>query len=251
MGWGYDLFEGSLRKLYDVGLVQCSSRENKALPPDYVQRLESGFDEAAQAAYVDGRFVNLSAGRVYHSFDPTVHVVDDIDRPKEAELGVGMDFNVNPMSWVLFWRKGERIHVFAEFERPNSDAEEAAIEIRSAMPEVRNVYPDASGAQRSHSGGGGKSAFGYLRDNGFTIHARAANPLLVDRRNAVNAAFRRGQITVAKSCPKLRNYLLAYTHDAAHKASHKAMSHLLDAFTYPVAYLFPVDRQAIRLVSWR
>lgn len=255
-GWGYDLFEGSLRKRYDVGVVQCSSRENRALPRDYVQRLESGFDEASQAAYVDGKFVNLSTNRVYHSFDPTVHVAE-IEKPDCAELCVGIDFNVNPMSWVVFWRHGEHLHFVAENERPNSDAEEVAQQVRLDHPTVRNVYPDASGAQRSHAGGsggkggGGKSAHQYLQDNGLVINARPSNPLLVDRRLAVNSSFRNGRITISRDCPKLRNYLLAYTHDHAHKQSHKAMSHLLDAFSYPIAYLFPVDRTAMRLVAWR
>jgi hypothetical protein len=248
VGWGYDLFEGELRKKHDVGLVQCSSRANRALPRDYVSTLTGSFDENAAAAYVEGKFVNLSTGRVYHSFDPTLHVTDAAI-PEGAEIGVGMDFNVDPMAFVFFWRKGERMHVYAERERPNCDAEQAAIEIREQVPGMRDVYPDASGNQRSHAGGGGKSAFGYLRDNGFRIHARNANPLLPDRRNAVNGAFRRGVVTIGKDCPKLRSYLLAYTHENSNKTQGKSMSHLLDSFSYPIAYLFPVDRKSFRLVS--
>lgn len=249
VGWGYDLFEGELRAKYDVGLVQCSSVENRALPPDYLQRLGQ-FDENTVAAYRDGKFVNLSTGRIYHSFDPSMHVVE-ADVPEGAEFGFGMDFNCDPMSFVFFWRKGERIHFFEEHEERNSDAEQCAIKIKSDRPTVRDVFPDASGQNRQNAGNAGKSAFAYLRENGFRIHARSTNPLLPDRRNAVNAGFRHGRVTVSKQCAKLRSYMLAYTHEGCNKAAQKAMSHLLDAFSYPIAYLFPVDRTAARLINWR
>ncbi|MFY9341125.1 MAG: terminase family protein [Planctomycetota bacterium] len=249
VGWGYDLFEGELRKKYDVGLVQCSSTENKALPPDYLARLGQ-FDESAVAAYRDGKFVNLSSGRVYHSFDPSLHV-QDIATPADAEIACGMDFNADPMAFVLFWRKGDRIHFLEEFEVRNSDAEQCAIKLRSERPQVRNVYPDASGHNRQNAGDGGKSAHAYLREHGLNVLARSTNPLLPDRRLAVNAGFRHGRVTLSRECRKLRAYLLAYTHEGSNKTSQKAMSHLLDAFSYPIAYLFPVDRQAARLINWR
>jgi len=250
VGWGYDLFEGEMRSRFDVGLVQASSLANQALPPQYVERMMSAFDEATRAAYVDGKFVNLSQGRVYHSFDPTVHVSSD-PMPSEAELGVGMDFNVDPMAYVFFWRKGNRMHVFAEHEDPNSDAEQVAQKIRATWPEFRVVYPDASGSQRSHGGNKQQSAHGYLRTNGFEVRARGANPLLIDRRNAVNGGLRHGRVTIGPDCRKLRTYLMAYTHAESNKASQKKMSHLLDAFSYPIAYLFPVDRTEVRFAGWR
>lgn len=250
VGWGYDLFEGEMRSRLDVGLVQCGSTANRALPPDYIDRMERTFDETSRAAYVDGRFVNMSSGRVYHAFDPARDVVD-AEMPKDATVCVGMDFNVNPMAFVLFWRTVDRLHFFAEHEKPNCDAEQAGIAIKEMAPDVRDVYPDASGSQRSHAGNSGKSAHAYLRELGFNIHARPANPLLPDRRNAVNSGFRRRIVTIGKSCPKLKTYLMSYTHDGLNKTSQKAMGHLLDAMGYPIAYLFPVDRQAMRLVTWR
>jgi hypothetical protein len=250
VGWGYDLFEGELRARHDVGLVQCSSRENLALPTDYVDRLEAAYDDQAREAYVDGRFVNLAAGRVYHSFDPAAHVVA-APKPTGADVCVGMDFNVDPFAFVMFWRHGDRMHVFHEEELRNTDSEEAAETIRRRWPDVRKVYPDASGRNRqSAGGGGGRSAFAYMEAAGLVPVCRAANPRLVDRRNAVNGAFRHGRVTIAPECKRLRQYLLAYTHARANATDHKAMSHLLDAMGYPIAYLFPVDRHNTRLVRF-
>lgn len=237
IGWGVDLFEGDLRKKLDVGLVQCSSRANTALPADYVDRLEDTFDERARAAYVDGRFVNLSEGQVYYGFDPTRNSAD-VKMPDTAEYGAGMDFNVDPMAFVVFWRHGERIHFVREFEKPNSDTAEACGDIHAAFPSLRKVYPDSSGANRKTSG---RSDFATIHGAGFTTHARPANPLRRDRYNAVNAALKKGLVTIGPGCPKLRNYLMAYTHEDMNTEAQKRMSHLLDAFSYPIAYLLPAD----------
>ena len=250
VGWGYDLFQGDLREKHDLGLVQSSSTANRALPADYVERLTSSYDEAAAEAYVQGKFVNLSTGRVYHSYDPDVHSVA-VQQPADAELCVGMDFNVNPLAFVVFWRTQTHMHVVAEHELPNCDAEQAAAFIRQTYPQIRRIYPDASGQNRQHAGAGGKSAFGYLRDAGFTICARRANPQIVDRINAVNGALRHGRVTLSPSCRKMRAYLLGYTHTDSNKQVQKDMSHLLDAFGYPIAYLFPVDRTTATTVAFR
>lgn len=250
VGWGFELCEGEMGAKQKVGLVQASTTENRALSPDYVERMESAYDDAALAAYRDGQFVNMAQGRVYHSFDSTVHVKDE-EMPDGAELCVGMDFNVDPMAYVVFWRKGQRVHFVAEYERPDSDAEECASYIRDEQPTVRKIYADASGAQRSHAGGKGKSAHAYLRKAGFQVVCRPSNPAIVDRVNAVNGGFRHGRVTVARECRKLRSYLLANTHKEKHKKSQEAMGHLLDAFGYPIAYLFPVDRQNAQLMTFR
>lgn len=250
VGWGFDLCEGEGRNRQDVGVIQASTGENRALGGEYVERMEAAYDDAALAAYRDGKFVNMTTGRVYHSFDPTLHVVDE-PMPAGAEMCIGLDFNVDPMSYVAFWRKGDRMHVVAEYERPNSDAEEVGHYIRRDYPDVRKIYPDASGQNRQNAGGGHKSAFAYLREQGYQICARSRNPSIYDRTNAVNGGLRHGRVTIAPSCRKLRSYLLANTHKDRHTKAQEAMSHLLDAFGYPIAFLFPVDRQSARLVTFR
>jgi len=250
VGWGYELCEGEKGVKQNVGFVQASTDANRALSPDYVARMEAAYDPEALKAYRHGLFVNMSQGRVYHSFDSTIHVVD-CPMPAHAELCVGMDFNVDPMAYLVFWRSGDRIHFVAEYEKFDSDAEECAQDIRNDHPSVRKIYPDASGAQRSHAGNKGMSAHAYLRKAGFSLQCRPSNPAIVDRINAVNGGLRNGKVTISPECRKLRSYLLANTHKDSHKQSQKAMGHLLDAFGYPIAYLFPVDRVAARLLEFR
>jgi hypothetical protein len=250
VGWGFDLCEGEMGQKQGVGVVQASTTANRALTPDFVARMEAAYDDAALSAYRDGKFVNMATGRVYHSFDATIHVKDE-PMPPQAELCVGMDFNVDPMAYLVFWRHGDRVHFIAEHEQFNSDAEQCAALIRSEYPTIRKVYPDASGSQRSHDGGGGKSAHAYLAAAGLRVIARPANPLRIDRINAVNGGLRNGRVTISPECRKLRSYLLANTHKDSGTKAQKAMGHLIDAFGYPIAYLFPVDRTATQLVTFR
>jgi hypothetical protein len=49
----------------------------------------------------------------------------------------------------------------------------------------------------------------------------------------------------------MRAYLLGYTHGDSNKQVQKDMSHLLDAFGYPISYLFPVDRYTASTVTFR
>ncbi len=261
LNWGYDLCMGelgdSLKELgvynSSVGMVQASTRGNLALDPDYVRRLEGTLSAQAAKAYVDGKFINLASGLVYYGFDAMpggLHIrggsLDNI--PQGAQVGVGMDFNVNPMSMTAFWKIGPRIHFFREWELPNADTEYACQVIRDEYP-THNViiYPDASGSARHSSAPQGKSDFWYIREAGLEIQAPAANPKRKDRYNAVNGKFKpvsgESMLTVSPKCRKLIKYLAVHSHELMTKQ--KGMTHLLDAFSYPVSYLFPVNKSVL------
>lgn len=252
LNWGYDLVQGGDDEFrgIDLGVVFASSRENQALPPDYVKRLEGVLSERAAKAYIEGRFVSLSKGLVYYAFDHAEHVVP-LPIPDGAELGCGLDFNVNPMAAVVFWRAGPHVHVFEEIELPNADTEYLCQELHARghfARGLRNVYPDASGNARHTSAPGGKSDFHYIREAGFVVNAPQANPPRRDRYNAVNGRFKpkdgKVHLTISPSCRKLIKYLSQYSHETMNKQA--GMSHLLDAFGYPVSHLFPVNSDIAR-----
>ncbi len=140
------------------------------------------------------------------------------------------------------------MHVLKEYELPNADTEYACQIAREDWgDELEDVYPDASGKQRATNAPGGISDFTILREQGFTVHARSGNPARRDRFNAANKKFKpakgRISLTIDPSCKLLRKYLGQYSHDEMNKQ--ESMSHLLDALTYPIAYLWPVNKFAI------
>lgn len=260
LNWGYDLCLGELKDKHDVAYIQASTRQNLALPVDYVGRLEGAFANKAADAYIEGSFVNLGSGLVYYAFDSLDKAngnVRDIVIPDDAELGCGMDFNVNPMCATIFWRQGPRIHFFDEIELPNADTEylcsvlhEKYVGERKRTKQVLHyIYPDATGSARKTSAPGGKSDFWYIKDAGFEIRAPHENPKRKDRYNAVNGKLkpRAGEATctVSPKCKKLIKYLLTYSHELMNKQA--AMSHLLDAFGYPVSYLYPVTKEMLTI----
>jgi hypothetical protein len=221
-----------------------------------------------------GQFINLQRGLVYYAFDREENVVE-VPMPLGAEVGAGMDFNVDPMSATLFWvvKKGpnKHIHYFDEIELPNSDtlemsqilrrhygsagivtpycAPEDAVEIHQPL---EMIYPD-SNVGRSTTSPGGKTDYDCLREAGFELdYSPSGNILRKDRYNAVNALLRptggRVRMTISPRCKKLIKNQMLYTHEQMHTPQQKAMGHLLDARDYPVVRLFPADRESLRLV---
>ena len=253
LNWGYDLCVGEDRERFNADYIIASTRLNKAIGSAYVGRMEGAFSDKEAQAYIDGQFVSLGSGLVYHAFDPSLSFVE-MKMPAYAELGVGMDFNVNPMSACVFWKANNHVHFFDEIELPNADTEflcsilrERYVDPMKPGSKLEWIYPDASGSARASNAPGGKTDFHYIREAGFKIDAPPANGPRRDRYNAANGKFKPRQgvttLTIDPTCKKLRKYLQQYSYEQMNKQ--KGMSHLLDAFSYPIVRLFPADKGAI------
>ncbi|MBM4033649.1 MAG: hypothetical protein FJ291_17965 [Planctomycetes bacterium] len=77
------------------------TRDNKHLPGDYVQALLGSYDPLLAAQELDGRFLNTTAGRIYHAFDRFIHVSDAADFVPGEPVYWALDFNVSPMTAVI------------------------------------------------------------------------------------------------------------------------------------------------------
>ena len=258
LNWGYDVCEGDRSDDYETVVIRSSTKDNVTLDPEYYNRLESALTEEAAKAYLEGHFIDLVSGRVYYAMSDANFV--ELPDPGH-ELGVGMDFNVNPMAAAVFWRNGDHMHFIDEVELPNSDTQYMCSYLLDKYKDnegnsrVRTIYPDASGAARSTKAPGGKSDFYYIRQAGLEIDAAPTNPLIRDRENTVNGKMnpKDGDITVTfdPKMKKIKSYMVKYTHEDRNKPKHKAMSHLLDATGYPIYRLFPahLDQQVIKQIS--
>jgi len=255
LNWGYDICEGTRKDDFDIGLVQSSSAENIALGKAFTDRLKRGYTEQAVKAFVEGQFVNLQSGRVYYGFSDKN--IRDLPDPG-LELILGLDFNVNPMAGVVFWHDPEtkHLHVKDEIELENADTDYFMGYLKEnysvVLPEggrvcrIRKIYPDASGARRTTNSAGGRSDFTIIKEHGFEIEAPRSNPMVRDRENAVNGKFApasgESTLTVSPRCRQLISYLRKYTHENRGNATGRGMSHLIDAFGYPVHRLYPIER---------
>ena len=244
LNWGWELCEGELRERHDVAVIQASSRENKATGESYIERLSSTFTEKMADAYIEGKFVNLAKGLVYYNFSPAANISAEYDQiPPGSDMYVGMDFNVNPMAFCVFYIFRGRAHVLAEVELPDSSTPAACAWLKRNFPGVLDVCPDASGVARKSATG--HSDFYELEKAGFRLHKTRANPPIRDRENAMNAmlcnALGKRRLTISPRCANLRRYFLQYSHDNARKPEGEAMNHLLSALGYGIYYLFPVE----------
>jgi hypothetical protein len=247
LNWGYDLCVGDMKQENDVGVIHASTRLNIALPSDYVDHLAAAHTDKAALAYIEGQFVSLSEGLVYYGFSDAN--IQERPMPEDAEEGAGMDFNVDPMASAVFWHKGNHMHFFAEYELPNADTQYMCSTLKEKHPKIKNVFPDASGVKRATSSPGGKSDFHYIEEAGLYVQAHSSNPNRKDRYNSVNGKFspKKGELslTVDPKCKSLIKYLRLYAHEIMNMTAQKAMSHLLDAFSYPVEYLYPVSKDTL------
>ncbi len=267
LNWGYDICEGEDTDRYDIGVMHVNTAANLALPKQYLDTLLSGYTEKMRQAFLAGEFVNLSKGAIYYGFAKERNVIR-LDDPGH-ELEVGMDFNVDPMAAIVYWRNGKHMHIVAEIEIENADTQymvnilsqnnegtnEEIVrgQIRNFLdeddqPRIRTVYPDASGRARSTNAPGGISDFTILREK-FEVISKSSNPKIRDRENAVNGKLNpvagRPTLTIDPACKRIQKYMHSYTHEL--RLKQKQMSHLLDALGYPVAFLYPVNRPVVQV----
>ena len=141
-------------------------------------------------------------GRVYYGFDRQISV-KKCPLNLSLDLHIGMDFNVNPMTAVVFQVQPDgpnkdQVWQVAEHQIPSSNTHEMCNELRrhygrmNLLPEHQlqhiHVYPDPAGAQRRTSAQG-ETDIGILRKAGFTVLAMSSHPQVRDRINVVNMLF--------------------------------------------------------------
>lgn len=179
------------------GLVQASTFDNELnLPDDYISSLMESYPEQLIRAYLDGQFVNLNSGTVYHTYDRKLNASQETVQPGEP-LFVGMDFNVGKMAAVVHVKRLGLPHAVDEIVNAY-DTPDMIRQIRerfwlyadgkySSTREIR-IYPDASGDGR-RSVNASTTDLALLKQAGFVVIAPAANPPVKDRINAMNAMF--------------------------------------------------------------
>lgn len=204
----------------NYGIITAPTYSNPHLPPEYIQNLRDDYPPELIDAYIEGRFVNLTSGTVYRNFNRETHLCDIVEREDEM-LHLGMDFNINKMAVVvhverkLEWKGEERVCPVATAEiKDGMDTEHVIQIIRQRWPQNPiTVYPDASGSHGTTSGGASKSDITLLKSAGFRVAVDAANPLVKDRVNSMNAAFNNGYRVNGQRCPYYVRCLEQQTYD--------------------------------------
>jgi hypothetical protein len=235
-------------------LIRAATESNaKHLPVGYIDSLRASYPPNLLAAYLDGEFVNLTAGSVYPKFDRRENGTDEVLKDGEA-LHIGMDFNVLHGACVVFvLRGGDPVAVDELTGLYDTPSMIQAIQSRYAGRTVY-AYPDASGKNRK-SQDATAADIALLRQARFTVLAPNANPPVKDRVMAVNGMIggdgkpRKLKVNVDR-CPGLVEALEKQAYDKNGEPDKTAgLDHVVDAAGYFIHYKYPIARASAQRLN--
>lgn len=201
--WAYEYFIESPRE--DTDLIFGNTRQNYHLADSYVKTLEASYDSRLIEQYIDGKFVNTSNNRAAYAFDRFVHLDEKVVLQKELPIYVSIDFNINPMSCVV-WNRMTAAYPYAlqavdELCIQGSNTYELASRIKELVGTNVVLYPDPAG--RSGSSKSHFSDFDILKQAGFA-HIKYKNQVSVrDGLNALNNMLDKNSIKIHPRCKNL------------------------------------------------
>ena len=230
-------------------LYRAKTMDNAAhLPDGYIDNLRNSYPSALLSAYLDGEFVNLTAGSVYPEFDRTLNATNETIIPNEV-LHIGCDFNVTKMSAVIHVLRGDDPHAVMEITDVFDTPAMARIikERYKDQGHAVMIYPDASGSGR-RSNNASESDIAILKQHGFQVCVNPTNPAVKDRvlsmnRMLHNEGVRRYRVN-PQHCPHLVESLEKQPYDKAGEPDKSSgLDHILDAAGYFIAYKYPIKHR--------
>ena len=242
--WFYDLFN-SAKSLPDWSAYQYTTAQGGQVSEDELESAREQLDSRTYKQEFEATFVEYS-GVVAYNFTRELVKTQPYD---VSSIIVSMDFNVNPITAVVYVRNRTGLHAIDEIVIHGSNTDEMVEEIRTRYSQSRvTVYPDPAGVQRKTSAGG-RTDISILQNAGFSVLFKRQHPRIRDRVNAINALMKNvsGEYRYTID-PKCKNLIESYeklTYKEGTQVIDKdsGYDHLFDAATYAVDYLFPVTDQ--------
>jgi hypothetical protein len=247
--WVFQKFVGEPKDGYHC--VKAKPFENRFLldrTPDYYKRLETSYDPRFYQQEVLGEYLNIRADRVYHCFNPSVHVVKHSYDPNKL-LMWALDFNVSPMSSVLVQISKGALVAIDEIVLERATTEEACQEFATRYGRHRGgleIFGDASGRNMHTTGMTDYATVQrFLARSGFSkvkMSVPSSNPPVANRVQRVNAlltnALGEVRMEVDPRCKELIKDLeeVLYKPNSAvlDKTRDPKRTHASDAFGYLV-----------------
>lgn len=247
----YDQWGRDVTKAEANGYVIYRGRtmDNPALDPSYIETLRASYPPNLLAAYLEGRFVNLTSGAVYPSFNRRAAHVPAVAQPGEV-LHVGMDFNVMNMTAVVSVIRDNLPITVGELTGVADTPTMAALLRQRYEGHSITVYPDASGSSRK-SVNAQVSDHALLKQAGFIVRTDPANPAVRDRINAVNKIIPEWRINT-DACPVLVQSIEQQAYDKNGEPSKDGgHDHACDAAGYFLCHRWPIVRRRATVTTLR
>lgn len=168
-------------------LIRGLTKNNTTLAPSYVRSLYAIYDDNERLAYLEGRFVNLRAGRVYADYDEGKCTTGNIEVEPGETVYIGQDLNAGFSKAVALVKRDKILCAVKTWSFQEIGA--APQLMRNAFPQNRILwFPDASGKEVMK---------GYRADilrQGIELRIGSSNPSISDRIFFVNKLFRSGRM---------------------------------------------------------
>ena len=187
--------------------------------------LAKSYDAKFAAQEIEGQYLAVFSGRVYHAFDRSVHVTPLRYNPR---LGLcwALDFNIDPMSSVIFqvdpgnYLTPAHTNILDEISLKGGHTQDACSEFKRKLEEIMVgrfgrvnlcVYGDPAGNSRQHAGPSDWQAvwdeFRSYPGVNIIPCVERDHPHVKDRVNAVNAQLmsstRASRVSVDERCREL------------------------------------------------
>lgn len=233
--WAYDFFVRNNKA--NRCIIKGKTTDNPFLPDSYVETLLETYTPQQLEAYLNGEFVNLTSGNVYHRYN---RIANDSTRTINASdtLHIGMDFNVTKMHAVLHVKDGSLKIAVDEIANAYDTMEMISLIKQKYSQNKIIIYPDASGDNRKSSG---KSDIQLLKDAGFVVRKLSKNPFVKDRVNKMNIAFLDTKEEIiyyvnSNKCPNYSEALERQTYRNGEPDKASGFDHITEAGGYFIYY---------------
>lgn len=243
--WFKDLYDLGRGSDPDWASFQFTTLEGGNVPEEEIEAARKDLDERVFQQEYEAKFQTYSGIIAYNFSDHNVVT----RQPNPAKyLVIGMDFNVDPMTAVVYEHLKDGLHAFDEITIYGSNTDEMVAEIKNRYPDNRIIcFPDPAGAQR-RSSAGGRTDISILQNAGFDVRYRQRHPAIRDRINALNSLLLNSKgdrrLLVDPKCKNLIKAFQRYTYKPGTQipAKDSGFDHIFDAATYAVEYLFPITK---------
>jgi len=248
--WSYDLYQMPQEDPDTWSSFQYTTLDGGNVDAEEIEQARKLLDARTFQQEFEATFVS-AGNRVWYAFDRVHNVKPYEGRADQQTIAIGMDFNIDPMSAVVFAREGDHVWAIDEIEMYSSNTQEMVAEIRSRYNKLAAdrvwIYPDPACRQRKTSAGG-FTDLSILQNAGFVVKAPMAHNQVREGVNAVNSMLCSAggdrRFFVDPRCKRLIECLERHNYKPGTTVPDKdtGYDHLTDAARYYFDYVWPVRR---------
>ena len=246
--WSFDMYNMAQEQPEVWSSHQYTTLDGGNVPEEEVEAAKRDLDTRTFNQEYLATFETYT-GRIFYNFDRKLHVKKyEFDRVPDV-LYLGIDFNIDPMSAVVFARHKDTLHAIDEIRLFSSNTNELVDEIKARYGHRKIwAYPDPASRQRKTSAGG-FTDLTILQNAGFVVKAPNSHNPVRDGINAVNSRLLndRGEVNMLFD-PRCKNTIeamekYAYKEGSSQPDKDKGYDHMADALRYAVDYMFPIRKE--------